>query len=318
MKKITLALGGGGIKGFSHIGVIRQLEKEGYQVAAVAGTSVGGIVGALYAAGYTTEEMESFAKSLKFPNIFNRASDDQPSLIGLQGLFKLLEERLNGKRIEDLKIPFAAIAVDINSGRELVIDSGDVLRATQATSAIPGVFPSVKLGHMNLVDGGILDPVPVSTARWLNSDHPIIAVSLSIPTDKWQDSSKMQIPSYVPIPEFIVHHLNQLRLGQAMQIFVDSTDIMTNMIADLRLKMEKPDVLLRPEVFKYSLVDRVDVDEAIAFGEQAVVQARQEIQAAFKVFRRFDRWLKPSYMNGILLSEISEISTSPDEGKNRQ
>jgi NTE family protein len=314
MKKITLALGGGGMKGFAHIGVIRQLEKDGYRVAAVAGTSVGGLVGSLYASGFSTEQLEEFSKSLKFPNIFNRAPHDSPSLIGLQGLFKVLKDKLGDKTFEDLKIPFFATAVDINSGREIIIDTGKLLTAARATSAIPGVFPSVSIHNLNLVDGGVLDPVPVSAARWLSSDHPIVAISLSVPSEEWKESEKISVPSYVPIPDFIVSQLEQLRLGQAMKTFVDSTDIMSSMIADLRLRMEKPDVLLRPEVYKYSLVDRVDVDEAIAYGEQVVIEARQQLEEAFSITKRVNRWLRPSYMNGELLSKIESDLAVADEG----
>lgn len=314
MKKVTLALGGGGMKGFAHIGIIRQLEEEGYEIAAVAGTSVGGIVGSLYATGFSTVEMEEFSKSLKFPNIFNRAPKDSSSLIGLQGLFKLLEDKLKEKTFDDLKIPFYATAVDIKSGKEIILDSGKLITAAQATSAIPGVFPSVVIDNMNLVDGGILDPVPVSAARWLCADYPIIAVSLSVPTDKWQDSLKIQVPSYVPIPDFIVQQLHQLRLGQAMSTFIDSTDIMSNMIAELRLDIEKPDVLLRPEVYKYSLVDKVDVDEAIAYGKKVVLEAKDQIESAFGITNRVNRWLRPSYLKGELLSKITTDSTVADKG----
>jgi len=308
MKKISLALGGGGMKGFTHIGVIRQLELEGYQIAALAGTSVGGIVGAMYAAGFSTQEMEDFSKNLKFPNLFNRSSEDSPSLIGLQGLFNLLKEKLGNKTFKELKIPFVAISVDINTGYEIILDSGSVLSAIQATSAIPGVFPAVQIHNLQLVDGGIMDPVPVSGARWLCPDYPIIAVCLSVPPQDWQDSAKIQVPPYIPIPEFIVHHFTQLRLGQAMKVFVDSTDIMTKTIAELRLKMEKPDVLLRPGVYKYSLVDQVDVQEAIQYGMQAVQKALPQITAAFSVTDRINRWLKPSFLSGKLLSEIGAAS----------
>jgi NTE family protein len=304
MKKISLALGGGGIKGFSHIGVIRQLEKEGFEIAGIAGTSVGGLVGALYAAGYSTEELEKFSKELKFPNIFMRSHKDAPSLIGLQGLFKLITDLIGEKTFDDLKIPFVAISVDINSGREIIYDTGRLMPAMQATSAIPGLFPSVQYKNMKLVDGGILNPIPVSSARWLCPDDPLIAVSLSIPTSEWKDSSKLGVPSYIPVPDFIVHQFNQLRLGQAMQIFLDSTDIMTNMIAELRLDIERPDVLIRPEVYKYSIIDKVDVDEAIALGEQAVIEARDQIKSAFSVTHRVQRWLRPSFLKGRLLSQI--------------
>lgn len=303
MKKISLALGGGGIKGFTHIGIIRQLEKEGYEIAGIAGTSVGGIVGALYAAGYSTEELEAFSKEIKFPNIFTRSHNDAPSLVGLQGLFKLITRLLGEKTFDDLKIPFVTIAVDINSGREIIYDTGNLLEAMKATSAIPGLFPSIPHNNLKLVDGGILNPIPISSARWLCPDDPLIAVSLSIPTSEWKDSSKIGVPSYIPVPDFIVHQFTQLRLGQAMQIFLDSTDIMTSMIAELRLDIEKPDILLRPEVYKYSIIDKVDVDEAIAYGEKAVIEARDKIKSSFSVTKRFQRWMRPSYLKGILLSQ---------------
>ena len=188
MKKITLALGGGGIKGFAHIGVIRQLLKEEFEITAIAGTSVGGIVGALYAAGFSTEEMEAFSRNLNFQKMINRAPKDAPSLAGLQGLFNVLKEKLEDMSFKDLKIPFVSTAVDIKTGREIIMNTGKILPAIQATSAIPGLFPAVRLHDMDLVDGGVLDPVPVSPARWLFPDYPIIAVSLSVPNSEWGDA----------------------------------------------------------------------------------------------------------------------------------
>lgn len=314
MKKISLALGGGGIKGFAHIGVIRQLQKEGYEIAAVAGTSVGGIVGAMFCAGYSTAEMEEFSKKLKIPNLINRASSDSPSLVGLQGLFKLIREKIGDTTFEELKIPFIATAVDVNSGQEILLDSGRLLPAIQATSAIPGLFPALRMDGMDLVDGGVLDPVPVSVARWLAPDYPSVAVCLSVPSSEWQDSARIAVPPYVPIPEFLVHQFTQLRLSQAMKVFIDSIDITSNMIAELRLRMEKPDVLLQPKVYKYSIADLVDVDEAIAYGEQVVKEAKGQIEAAFSVTRRVNRWMRPSYLNGVLLSKHNSLLSAANDG----
>jgi len=304
MKKITLALGGGGIKGFAHIGVIRQLLNEDFEIAAIAGTSVGGIVGALYAAGFSTQEMEEFARGLNFQKMLNRAPNDAPSLIGLQGLFNVLKEKLGDMSFKDLNIPFVSTTVDMNTGQEIIMDTGKVLPAIQATTAIPGLFPSVRMAGMNLVDGGVLDPVPVSPARWLFPDYPIVAVSLSVPNSEWADAEKITVPPYMPVPDFIVQHFNQLRLGQAMQIFIDSNDVMSNMIAELRLRIEKPDVLLHPRVYKYSLIEPIDLDEAIAYGEESVKESLKDINASFTAFKRLNRWMRPSYMKGTLLSEI--------------
>jgi NTE family protein len=315
MKKITLALGGGGTKGFAHIGVIRQLQKEGYEIAAVAGTSVGGIVGALFCSGMSTEEMEEFSKGLNFQKLINRSSGESPSLVSIQTLFKLIREKIGDKHFEDLKIPFIATAVDINSGQEILLDSGKLLPALQATSAIPGLFPSVRIGQMELVDGGVLDPVPVTIAHWLAPDYPIVAVSLSVPSSEWQHAARIGVPSYVPIPEFIMHQFSQFRLSQAMKLFIDSNDITSNMIAELRLNMEKPDVILQPKVYKYSIADQIDINEAITYGEQTVIEAKSQIEAAFSVTRRVNRWIRPSYLKGTLLSEKLPVSAAANDGE---
>jgi NTE family protein len=156
MKKITLALGGGGTKGFAHIGVIRQLEKEGYEIAAVAGTSVGAIVGAMYCSGFNTIEMEGFSKKLDFSKLINRSTSSSPSLVGIQGLFNLLREKIGDKKFEDLKIPFIATAVDINSGQEILLDSGRLLPAMQAriTPSWLSAFPPLSTsGGMRRASG---------------------------------------------------------------------------------------------------------------------------------------------------------------------
>ena len=103
MKRITLALGGGGTKGFAHIGVISQLEKLGYQIDAIAGTSAGGIVGSLYAYGLSINEIISFSKELKYSDFFNRSHQDAPSLLGLGGLYKQVENLLEDTIIEKMK-----------------------------------------------------------------------------------------------------------------------------------------------------------------------------------------------------------------------
>jgi len=318
MKKLTLALGGGGMKGFAHIGVISQLEKEGYKIEAIAGTSAGGIVGALYALGFTPGDMETFSKNLKYSELFSRNSGDPPSLLGLGGLYKQLDKVVGNSNFKDLAIPFAASAVDIKSGRELILNSGKLVDAIKATTAIPGIFPSVKIGACYLVDGGILDPIPVAVARWLNPDYPVIAVSLTPPMSEWPNIPKLDIPPYVPIPQFIVEQLNQLRLGKAMHVFIDSMEITTNTIAELRLKIEKPEAIIRPKVHHYTMFDKVNVDELIELGKSAVIQAKQEIEKAFSLQTKVVRWLKINHPPGVLLSDLVDHSAGADIRKNRQ
>jgi len=301
MKKISLALGGGGMKGFAHIGVLRQLEKEGFQIQAIAGTSAGGIVGALYAYGIPTEEIQDFSKSLNYSELFSRSPHDPPSLLGLGGLYEKIKKILGDATFNDTKIHFAVTSVDIHSGDEVIIHKGGLVDAVMATTAIPGIFPAKELAGCTLVDGGVLDPVPVNIARWLLPGFPVVAVSLTPQMEDWPKVPRLDIPPYVPIPQFIVDQLNQFRLGKAMHIFIDSMDIMTNKITDLRLRVEKPDVVIRPQVHKYTMFDKVDVDEVISLGEKAVIAASNQLRQMASVSNRVNRWFKPSSSPGSLL-----------------
>jgi NTE family protein len=309
MKKITLALGGGGTKGFAHIGVIKQLEKYGYQPSAIAGTSAGGIVGSLYAVGYSTSEIESFAHSLNYSKLFTLNIDDPPSLLGLGGLYALLDKYLGEKTFDEVIIPFAVTAVDSKTGSEYVINSGKIIDAIKATTAIPGVFPAFIHHDKNLVDGAVLNPVPVNIARWLRDDVPVLAISLSAPPNEWSSLPKYEVPSFVPVPQFVVHQFNQMRLGKALESFIQSLELMMNMIAWLRLKEDKPDVLINPSVYKFTMIDDVDIDEMIELGEISVKEKIKEISHAYSISRRVGRWIRASKTPGKFL-ESSESNGS--------
>ena len=301
MKKITLALGGGGTKGFAHIGVIKKLEKYGYQPSAIAGTSAGGIVGSLYAAGYSIAEIESFAHSLNYSKLFTLNIDDSPSLLGLGGLHSLLKKYLGEKTFDELKIPFAVTSVDSKTGFEYVINSGRIIDAVKATIAIPGILPAFIYKNKNLVDGAVLNPVPVNIARWLDDNVPVLAISLSAPPDKWSSLPKYEVPSFVPVPHFVVQQFNQMRIGRAVESFVQSLELMINMIAWLRLKEDKPDVLINPSVYKYTMIDDVDVGKMIELGETSIIEKIDEISRAYTVTKRLGRWIRASKVPGKFL-----------------
>jgi len=301
MKKIALALGGGGTKGFAHIGVLKQLEKFGYQPSAIAGTSVGGIVGALYAVGYSISDIESFAHSLNYAKLFSRNINDAPSLLGLGGLYALLDKYLKNKTFKDLLIPFAVTTVDSKSGSEYIINSGNIIDAIKATTAIPGIFPAFIHNNKNLVDGAVLNPIPVNLVRWLKDDVPILAISLSAPPDKWSSLPKYEVPSFVPVPQFMVQQFNQMRLGKALESFTQSLELMMNMIAWLRIKEDKPDVLINPSVYKYTMIDDVDVDEMIKLGENSIKENITEISNAYSLSRRISRWIRASKTPALIL-----------------
>ena len=271
---ISLALGAGGAKGISHIGVLRQLEKHGFRVRAIAGTSFGGVVGALYAAGYPMDELEEIFASVDQRHLYGRRPQDDASLYGLAGIEQWLIETLGDRTFSDLKIPFAAVAVDLNSSREVILCEGCVRDAILSTIALPSIFTPFRADGMELVDGGIFDPVPVSIARSLAPHLPVVAVVLANPVGQ-----PTRLPSFkLPLPEPIVQQLTRLRITQALSVGMRSLDVSDRLLTDLRLKIEKPDVIIRPDVADVGLLDVVDIREVAKRGEVACEAVLPELK----------------------------------------
>ena len=303
-RKIALALGGGGMKGYTHIGVIRQLEREGFEITAIAGTSVGGIIGSLYCCGYTPDDIESFIEDLDQRTFFHHEKGEQPAILGLGGLIKLLKSKIGDRDFNNLKLPFLCTAVDMHSGSEIILNSGKVIDAVQATLAMPGIFPAKTIGNLCLVDGGIFDPVPVAVARWMAPNLPVIAVCLSPAQENWDNLPHLQVFRNMPVPSSVVDTVFQLRLGQALRIFIDSIDIMTNMLAELRLNIDKPDFILRPSIKEFALFNDAQISELVKRGENVVISNIGSLTKLFSTRQSVSRWLKPSRLPGHLLSEI--------------
>lgn len=172
-KRVTLALGGGAAKGLAHVGVLRGLEEDGVRVAAVAGTSMGSIVGALFARGMSGAEMQAFFASVDWARL-GRIMLRSP---GGAAFRDLLRETLGTSPIEDLSIPFAAVCCDLSNGEEVVLREGSLADAVLASSAIPGILPPSVISGRTLVDGAMVTPVPVSPAAAL-ADAPVVAVNV--------------------------------------------------------------------------------------------------------------------------------------------
>jgi len=179
--KIALVLGGGAARGFAHVGVIRALEQEKIPIDMVVGTSVGGLIGAIYAADVNSFDLEWTAFQLEKDDLFDFGIMN--AVVGM-GLAKgdKLEEWVKGHiktaNIENMKIPFAAVATDLNWGYKVVLDKGSVARAIRASAAIPGVFQPVQHQGKLLVDGGVTDNIPISVAKAKGADI-VIAVDIS-------------------------------------------------------------------------------------------------------------------------------------------
>ncbi len=269
--EIALALGGGGSRGYAHVGVLRCLEREGYRVRAVAGTSAGGIVAAFYAAGYTPDQMEKRFVELDASRLYTRDEEDGPGLLGLAGARRVLQEFLGERTFADLRIPCALTAVDVRTGREVILKEGRVVDAVLATIAVPGVFPPKVMDGHELVDGGVLDPVPVSVARALAPTLPVAAVVLTPQTEPAVNLAQLPLP--VPLPAPVLRRLTHTRIAQAFRIFAASVDIGARMLSELRLQVDDPEVVIRPDVSHIGLLDRVDVADVIRRGEAAAEMA---------------------------------------------
>jgi NTE family protein len=288
---ISLALGGGGSRGHAHLGVLRRLEQEGFRVRAVAGTSAGGIIAVMYAAGYTPDEMESRFAKLDQSKFFGRTSKDGPGLLGLSGAHKVLDELLGERTFADLQIPCAVAAVDIKSAHEVVLNKGRVVDAVLATIAVPGIFPPKELDNHQLVDGGVLDPVPVSVARSLAPNLPVVAVVLTPLVEPTGRLAHLPLP--VPVPGPIVERLTHTRIAQAFSIFLNAVDAGGRMITELRLQVDDPEVVIRPDVDHIGLLDTVDVHAVVRAGEKAVDAVLPALKRAVSWPRRFRRKMFP-------------------------
>jgi len=177
--KIGLALGSGASRGWAHIGVIQALEEMGIQIDIVSGCSIGAYVGAAYASG-KLPELAKWVESLTEWQVYALmgVGFHKGGLVSGLKVFKALQENFSFETFEELNKPFAAVATDLYSGREVNFISGSVVEAVKASCAIPGLFPPLLFENRWLVDGGVVNPVPVNMCRMLGADI-VIAVNLS-------------------------------------------------------------------------------------------------------------------------------------------
>ena len=284
---ISLALGGGGSKGNSHIGVIRRLQKEGFNIKAVAGTSFGGIVAVFHALGYSPDEIEDLFAPLDQKRLYGHSEGDGPSLLGLAGATKWMREVIGDRTFADLKIPCILTAADLNCGCEILLSEGSLVDALLATIAIPGIFPARRIGDLELVDGGTLDPVPVAPARSLAPNLPVVAVVLTLPIGVPAQTWNFPMPGYVP--HAIIERISRLSYSKALDVFLRSIDMIDRAVSEYRLEVDKPEVILRPPVTHIDILAQVDVREVAKLGEQAVEAALPELKSLFAWHNRLRR-----------------------------
>lgn len=177
MKKVGLALGGGAILGAAHIGVLKALEEHHIRPSMIAGTSIGALVGALYAFGKSWEEIKDLALRLKWMDM-TKISLSTYGLLSLDKVDNLLRKEIGDLQIEEAKVPLSLVCTNIQSGEKVVKTKGALSPAVRASMSIPGIFKPVIIGSEMLVDGGIVENVPIPTVRALGADY-VIGVDLN-------------------------------------------------------------------------------------------------------------------------------------------
>lgn len=253
--RVALVLGGGAVRGFAHVGVIKVLEAQGIVPDMVVGTSAGSVVGVLYAAGYSGFELQKIAFKLDEDTVGDWALPNRGFIKG-EALQNYINKSVQNKPIEKLRKPFAAVATDLHSGEMKVFGRGNAGQAVRASSSVPGVFQPVAISGRDYVDGGLTSPVPVKVARDLGAEV-VIAVDISAK------------PKYGST-------------DNSIDLLLQTFTIMEQSISSRELS--DADVVIRPETGGFGSSDFTKKHEAILEGEKAAQALlpliRQKIQQA--------------------------------------
>lgn len=260
--RIGLALSGGAVRGIAHIGVLKYLEEREIKPCCLAGTSAGSIVGALYCSGKTVEDLQRIASTISWKDLV-KFSFPQVGIIDSKRLLRIIKEHIGETTFDELKIPLIINAVDLLSGKEIIIEDGIVAEAVQASCAIPGIFTPVKRNQYLLVDGGLLDNVPAAHMKNRNIDHLIsVNVGAQRPLNK--------------------------EPGNIFEILIQSYDVLRRH-RDIPA-YEYTDTLIEPDLADITFHDTSKTDILIDRGYKAARQVLDNVNFEKKP-NRFLKWL---------------------------
>ncbi len=300
---IGLALGSGVARGWAHLGVIRALERYGFQPQIIAGTSIGALVGGSYLAGHL-DALEDWARGLNKVRIISYLDFRVRSggMIRGQALVEAMEKHLAGLNIEDFGKPFAAIATDLLTGHEVWLRKGPLVEAIRTSFSLPGIFEPMRVGGRWLVDGALVNPVPVSVCRAMGAQMTI-GVNLNAdligkarrPGMDFQSIAGFDLLEELdqgtqPAPGSKLTGLTrrifkrQASNPSLFGVMISSLNIVQDRITRSRLAGEPPDVHITPRLGNIGLVEFDRADEIIAEGEAAVERVLPELRAAYGIF----------------------------------
>jgi NTE family protein len=300
---IGLALGGGAARGFAHIGIVKTLIAHGIVPNVVVGTSIGAVVGGAYAAGHL-DTLEEWARSLQPRNVLGYLDIrlNGSGLIGGERLAAQLEASIGQTLIEDLPLKFATVATEVRTGHEIWLTHGRMVDAMRASYALPGIFSPVLAGDRWLVDGALVNPVPVSAARALGAE---IVIAANLSSDVFTHSTTIyshgasraapEIPIDAAAPKRGFGRLFSAERTVKREFFggggrpgissvmVDAFNIMQDRITRARLAGDPPDLLISPRVGQIGWFDFHRADDLIAHGARAAERAIASIQEAIHI-----------------------------------
>jgi Predicted esterase of the alpha-beta hydrolase superfamily len=277
---IALALGGGAARGWSHIGVLRALDEAGIQIDMIAGTSIGALVGACYLAG-KLDELEEFARSLTRRRIFGLL-DFKLAGSGLLSGMRLdarMRHHMDGFTFADLPKPFVCVAAEIRTGHEIWLSSGSLVQAIRASYALPGVFEPVLCNGRVLVDGALVNPVPVSVCRAY--EQPLV-VAVNLHYDLFGRAAVIkhsagELTVEQREPSSAGGQTKEMRLG-ITGVMVEAFNIIQDRISRARLAGDPPDLSLQPKLGHVGLSEFHRAAEAIQVGYETTVERLSELR----------------------------------------
>lgn len=282
--RLGLALGGGAARGWAHIGVLKVLAEAGIKPDVIAGCSIGAVVGGCFAAG-KLDELEAFARSLTKRRImglldFHLAGS---GLIGGDRLRRLLEVDLGATKIEDLPLRFATVATELSTGHELWLTRGPLIQALRASYALPGVFDPVKIAGRWLMDGALVNPVPVTVARALGADL-VICVNLNAEIKLRGGTVIQGLPSDEVVEEVVEERRSffggrrktEDTPGMAA-VMIEAFNITQDRISRSRLAGDPPDLMISPKLQPIGLFEFHRAAESIELGAESTRRKLPEL-----------------------------------------
>ncbi|MBW2989565.1 patatin-like phospholipase family protein [Candidatus Woesearchaeota archaeon] len=321
-KRVGLALGGGSVRGLSHIGVLKVLKRNNIPVDFIAGTSIGAVIGGAYCAGIEPEELELICMTKDWRNLIDFSIPKKGFIRG-QKIRNYIRFLVKDKNFGGLRVPLSVVATDLNMQEKVVFERGSLTKAIRASISLPGIFHPVKMRAMELVDGGLVDPVPFEEVIGRGADI-VIAVDLSVPLhqvnigknhkgsrlsdslsmsfvdkelslfkDMFREKRFRQIPGFLQKriykfmnkyvnPAAVMEYLMRKDVPNFIRIIVQEIDILTNQLTKEKLKDKRIDVIINPQFHGVKWVEFGKAKYLIKKGEDAAEKEIPRIKRLLK------------------------------------